>query len=265
MVSVIRKWPVTSGAAAAMALSGSLLLAHLLIPADFSGAAWVFTDSAMRLVLAIPGLILLGYIIQSNGFKFVFTARGFAKGMLACAAVLLLGLTPFLHFFHVSEMDMGYLPQIPAMVTQQIAAGIFEETLFRGLFMAAMLAKWSGTAKGRLICVLVSGFVFGAGHLSNLFHGEDTRGVLINALGSCMFGLGFAAAWLYSKNLLCCMLAHALNNIAVQLSDGLIAGVSDTPLLRALHIAQPVLLYAVIPLFAIFLSVKAKPYAITKM
>jgi membrane protease YdiL (CAAX protease family) len=259
VVTIIRKWPAAFGVAAVLAISGSLLLAHLLIT-GLSGPPWIFADSAMRLALTVPCVLLLGYIIQSSGFKFTFPMKGFAKGMFACAGILLFAVTPMLHFFHTSELDTAYIAKIPAVITQQIATGIFEETLFRGLFMTAMLAKWSGTAKGRVLCVLLSGVVFGAGHVWNIFYSGDVRGELMNSLGAGIYGAGWAAAYLYSKNLLSCMLTHALSDIAVHLSNGLIADVFDTTLLRALHIAQPLLVYVVIPLFAIVLSVKAKPF-----
>jgi len=260
MKEMIRKWPISFGVVAAITISSSLMLFHLMIPAGLSDAAWRFADSALRAVLTVPCIVLLGYIIQGSGFRSAFTARGFAKGLFACAAVFLFILTPLLRFFNMSEMDVGYRSEIPSIIAQQIATGVFEEAAFRGLFMTAMLMKWNGTIKGRMASVWIAGFVFGAGHLSNLFYHEDTNAVLMNALGACILGISFSAIYLYSKNLLSCMLIHALNNIAVHLSNNLIAGALDTTLNRILDFAQPVIMYAAIPLFAVTLSIKAKPF-----
>ncbi|MDR0292563.1 MAG: CPBP family intramembrane metalloprotease [Oscillospiraceae bacterium] len=187
-------------------------------------------------------------------------AKGFAKGILACSAIFLFMLTMVLKFTMIAEINTAFIPKIPSILTQQITTGLFEESHFRGLLITAMLIKWSDTAKRRVAVVLLSGIVFGAAHLTGLLNGNDVNTVLINALGTGLIGIGYAAVYLYSGNLLSCMFIHAVYDIAAHMSGGLIAAVWGGTLYNILHMAQPVLLYAVIPLFAVLISVKLKPF-----
>ena len=261
MKEIIRKQPILCSVAAAFIMASLILPAQLLISPSVSEATWLLWDSAMRVILTIPSVLLLGYILQSDGFRFAFNTKGFLKGMFACAAIFLLIVEMILRIFNMSEMNLDYIPKIPAVIAQQITTGLYEETVFRGLFMTAMLVRWSATAKGRAMVVLISGFVFGAAHLVNIFNSEDVAGILRWSLNTCMMGIGFSAVYLYAKNLMSCMLIHALNNIAAHLSS-LIAADSENTLRPILNVAWPILMYAAIPLFALFLCVKAKPFVL---
>lgn len=258
----INKNPIVFGIVTTIIIDVLFLLAHLFIPSGINNSSRLFIDSAMRIVFAVPCILLLGYCIQNNGFRFSFKTDGFAKGLFASSAIFLFMLTMILKFLCMTEMNTLFIPQIPAVIAQQITTGLFEESLFRGLLMTAMLIQWGSTAKGRVMIVLVSGIFFGAAHLTNFFFGGDLTGVLMNALGACLIGIGYAAVYLYSKNLLCCMFLHAAYDIAVHISNGLIAKVWGNLFYRILDMAQPIILFAIIPIFAILLSVKAKPFVI---
>ena len=116
--------------------------------------------------------------------------------------------------------------------------------------MTAMLIQWSDTVKGRIIVVLISGIVFGVSHFN---------GGLFSVLITGILGIGFSAVYLYSKNLMICMLLHALYDVPAHLSHW-IAELSENTLHHVLDDVQAILMYAVIPLFALFLCVKAKPF-----
>jgi membrane protease YdiL (CAAX protease family) len=250
MKELIRKQPVLCGVAGAIAITALFVPAQMLIPSGISDVLWLLWDSALRVIYTVPCLILLGWILQSSGFRFAFTTKGFAKGMFACAAIFLFILTMALRWCNMLELNMDYAAKVPGVIAQQITTGLFEEAAFRGLFMTAMLIQWSDTAKGRIFVVLISGLVFGVSHF---------KGGLFSVLIASILGIGFSAVYLYSKNLMSCMLLHALYDIPAHLSH-LIAESSENTLHHILNNAQTILMYAAIPLFALFLCVKAKPF-----
>ena len=244
----IRKQPILCGVAGAIAINALFVPAQMLIPSGISEASWLLWDSALRAIYTVPCLILLGWIIQSSGFRFAFTAKGFAKGMFAGAAIFLFILTMALRWFNMLELHTD--AKVPGVIAQQITTGLFEEAAFRGLLMTAMLVQWGDTAKGRTLIVLISGIVFGVSHF---------KGGWFSVLIASILGTGFSAVYLYSKNLMSCMLLHALYDIPAHLGHW-IAESSENTLHHILDNAQAILMYAAIPFFALFLCVKAKPF-----
>ena len=209
-----------------------------------------YVNAVFIALLAIPCIIFLGKIVQENGFKFSFSAKGFKKGMFAHLFFLF---ALFLHLplaFITTEINTEFVPMIPPIIFFDLAVGVFEEVLMRGIFMTAMLVRFGETGKGRIFCVLLNGLVFGILHFFD--------GGFVSVLLTGLLGIGFAAAYVYSKNLLSCMVVHALWNIALKISGGLIVDIDNAALLEALR-AVGIVLYGAIPLFAIVLTIKSKP------
>jgi membrane protease YdiL (CAAX protease family) len=210
-----------------------------------------YADGVLRILFSIPCIILLGEIMRGNGFKFSFGTKGLKKGLFAHAFFLLNMSLHLPLIFITTEINMEFIPMIPAIIFNDLATGIFEEILMRGLFMTAMLVQFGGTAKGRIFCVLLNGLVFGLLHLI----GGDLLAVLFTGI----LGIGFAAAYVYSKNLLSCIIFHALWNIVFKISGGLVAGVDNEGLLAVLQIVACISILAIL-LFGIILTIKSKPH-----
>ena len=212
----------------------------------FSGGLYV--DGVVRFLFSIPCIIVLGKIIQGNGFKFTFAAKGFKKGMLAHLFFLLAIILHLPLFFIATEFNMEFIPVIPAIIVFDLGCGIFEEVLFRGILMTAILIQFGETAKGRICCVLFSGIVFGLVHLFG--------GNFLTVLFTGILGIGFAAAYVYSKNLLSCIIVHALWSYIAKIPNGLFV---DERLLAASQMIMYISLVAIL-LFAIVLTIKAEPH-----
>ncbi|MCL2321710.1 MAG: CPBP family intramembrane metalloprotease, partial [Oscillospiraceae bacterium] len=133
----------------------------------------------------------------------------------------------------------------------QIGVGLFEESLFRGLLMTAMLVKWGDTAQGRLAVALLSGVLFGTCHIINMFfNGSSLQFTLFNLVVAAALGFGFAAMYVYSRNLLGCMIVHAVYDFIANLS-------SQLPNRLVLLV-----ILGLISLFAIVLCIVAKPFCV---
>jgi membrane protease YdiL (CAAX protease family) len=218
-------------------------------------------DNVFRFVFAVPCIVLTGWILRENGFRHLFRTKGLSKAIFPSLGILLLGLHYLLRFLIAAELDAEYIPQIPLIVLQQLATGFFEEPLFRGLLMAAMLLKWGDTVKGRLLAVLLAGIIFGLAHMDfiRLLGGDLSELLRWKVLNTGLMGLGFAAVYLYSGSLLGCVLLHAVYDVAVHLSNGLIL-TTRGGLDAVIDVALNVVLYAAIPVFAMVVCVKATPY-----
>ena len=121
--------------------------------------------------------------------------------------------------------------------------------------MAAMLMRFSDTARGRKNCVLLSGAVFGALHMTSVFGGTELAQALIGSLAAGILGLVFAAAYLRSKNLLSCMLVHALWNIIAKSARALSP---DT--LSVVNLSYELIVLFVMPVFALKIASMAEPF-----
>ena len=214
-------------------------------------------DGILRLVFTILCIITLGKIIQGNGLKFLFSTKGFIKGLFALSAVFLWILIPIFYLIVMSEVNSSFISIIPTIIFFQISSSIFEEALWRGVFMTAILYKWSGTVKGRLISVIISAIVFALPH---------SYGGMFHVFLAFILGISFSSAYLYSKNLLSIIFAHALWNIVINLSSGLIIDLHiSAELLQIIQTIQKTILFVIIQLFAIIISVKASPFQPTPL
>ena len=156
----------------------------------------------IRLAASVPAIVIIGILIQQNGFKFAFSVKNSAKALLICAPLILaLFLAPLQL---IGQADLNSLFDTLRLIRAfaNISTGVFEEVLLRGLFMIAMLCRFGDTKTGRLLVVLACALVFGVGHPESLFM----------VFAATMYGVIFGAAFAYSGNLLVVMAVHAFNN-----------------------------------------------------
>ena len=256
MKTHIQKRPVLFSIVAAVIIMVLFLLAEVLIQSGLSSSSLMFVDSGLRIILAVLCLLFLGLIIQGNGFKFAFTTKGLGKGALASVVFILLALITV-----VPYITRAYIPQAPAVITQMLANGLFEESLSRGVLITAMLIKWGGTIKGRILIVAFSGVVFGAYHLVNFANYPDIGGILLFMSKAAVFGIGMAAIYAFSRNLLICMILHTLWDIAVKVKNHIALLLNPVLMIRLSNI-KTVAFFIVIPLLAIVLCIIAKPFRV---
>ncbi|MCL2321651.1 MAG: CPBP family intramembrane metalloprotease [Oscillospiraceae bacterium] len=262
MKNLAVKKPVLFGIVSALIVFIVFTLVNLLLGNSISTPVLrVWMDGALRIVFGILSVVLLGYIIKSNGFKFVFSTKGFAKGIFACLPVLLICICYIAILFDIVKINKDFLPQIPARIFQQTAVGFFEESLFRGLMITAFLIKFGGTAKGRINAALITAILFGLIHLFGfLTSGGDILEYIFPALNAMLLGLAFSAVFIYSKNLLSAMIVHSLYDYFVVIVMPLVVMNMGTPIQIVSNIALIIILFAVMPVFSIILIIKAKPF-----
>ena len=148
----------------------------------------------------------------------------------------------------------SHIQRIPFFILFEIGTGIFEEGLFRGIILIPMLLRWGNSAKGRLISVFISSILFGFVH----FSGGVDQIIFATYMGIC-----FASAYVYSKNLISCMVFHALWNFTIKMPGLLNA--SPSVYIGAFWIFVNVvgsIIMLAMPVYAIILIIRSKPFSL---
>ena len=215
-------------------------------------APYLFIMSSLRFILSVIAIVLFGYIIRINGFKYSFRTKGFKKALTAMIPIFLITMHHITLFFNISEFNMQYAHYIPYILLFEFATGIWEEVVFRAIPLTVLLYYGGNSAKGRMFLALLSSLIFGFLHYPA---GPDA------ILFASFMGISFAAVYIYSKNLLGCMIHHALWNIGSQITHGLTTNVYNETLNSALHFSINIIWAILMPIFAIILIVKSKPFS----
>lgn len=102
---------------------------------------------------------------------------------------------------------------LPLFLLECLMIGLFEETAFRGTLFLAILEKRRSTTKQIFMTSLVSSALFGLVHLANLLEGAGVGSTLLQVGYSFLIGGMCTVVLLKTKNLLLCILLHAIFDI----------------------------------------------------
>ena len=224
---------------------------------------WI-VDGIQRGFLAILAMRSLGKIIASSGFKFSFATKGFKKGMIAHIPMLIcIFSVPFI-LFSVPEARLDVSNALPSLIPRAIfdvGNAVWEEVLWRGVLMTGLLIKWesswneSATVKKRVAFMLICSFAFGLIHF-----GGDLGWVHVIFAG--VWGTLFSAAYIYSRNLLACSVAHFAVNYILSFVQRMFYYDIEPAMLftqRFMTVNTILGVLIVIPV-AIYLTIKAEPF-----
>ncbi|MCL2576238.1 MAG: CPBP family intramembrane metalloprotease [Defluviitaleaceae bacterium] len=155
-----------------------------------------------------------------------------------------------LRFFIIGETNREFLSILPFVFVRNLSSGMFEEIVFRGLLMTAMLCYWGNTVKGRLGVLFLNAAIFGMAHIPN--------GVL-TVIFTFFLGFGFASVYIYSNNLLVIGIIHGIWNTANLIAFGSIA--NSEIMYDAIFIVTLVLMVLSVTTLAIITTIKAQPFS----
>ena len=164
-------------------------------------------------VLHILGTVALAVIF---GFGFIFRQRGIRATFGAAWLIFLF--YGFVLFFQVGakisdpatewESELEIFQGILVL----LGIGIREEILYRGVISNAIARKYGSTTKGLWITALSTGAMFGAVHLTNLFHGVSFAGALTQAISCIAGGVLYCAIYLRGGSIWVVALLHSLKD-----------------------------------------------------
>lgn len=137
-----------------------------------------------------------------------------------------------------------------------LTTGIYEEFLFRGLFMSVFINKWVKTKRDLFGVVILINFLFGVFHIVNLLLGRSTLlATVTQIIYSTFFGVFFSCCLLAIKSIWPVVIVHAIFNISNCLNDISVVstfGKIDTTnttmsdVMSSLIVTLPLLIYGLI-------------------
>ena len=230
---------------------GGMLLCGILIELSLGeNGADIYV---LQAVTEVIGALLAFAMLKVSGCADVLTRRGigFGKGLLVGGYFLVIGAYSAVVFVATYEGDRTLRPWylIAVFVICMLLVGITEEFFGRGVMAELLLRRYGATKEGVWKAVIISGVLFGAAHLSNLF-GAEPVGVLVQCVIAGMMGMAFAAIYFRTGNIWVTVVLHAFVDICAVITGGLYTG----ELAETISGYQPIQLIGVVP-YLIVLSV----------
>ena len=217
---------------------------------------WVM-NVIIRMAASLIGIWVLGAVLKTNGLNFVFSLKGFAKCLLALSPmIIIIFVIPFVLIDEIGRYS-DIVSYFPSIIIIEFARGLQEEVLFRGVLMTAVLVSLSPTwdnKSERIIYALIFAAIFGLLHFTSWL-------VIFIAFSG---GLLLCAAYIYTKNLLACVIVHWMSNALTAIIWGLMTGNFDwlqrILALQTFELALMILFCIIQIITAIILIIKAKPF-----
>lgn len=228
--------------------SHPLLVAVLALVAGLAGIWLVPSDATLagmvpvRVGLSVVMFAVLGIVAgrgaiepSSEGMAFAFRksayllALALAAGALAVATALASG----------SPLVPNWPWQLASAFVLCFFVGMFEEGLFRGIVLGALLARMGRTRAGVLGAAVVSSLLFGVVHVLPFVIGgqvSDALGLaqaVLKTLQTGIVGLLMAAVFVKTRNIWTVVLVHGLNDLFAMVAEALFAGTVSTQYVNA--------------------------------
>lgn len=212
--TLIRKYPLLT-AFFALAVTFIMLLAIPIgdSPLEKLGQEIPLALFTVILLLAIGGPALIQLKTTGLGFTFKKSILYLASGILALVAIIVAMLSP------ESTLQPNWTILLVQAAIFYLLLGIFEEGLFRGVILHALLAKMGKTRRGVIGAVTLGAFIFGFVHvvLSWCYGGVDLSAIgllqaILKTLSAGIAGFFFSAMYLKTRNIWGVALVHGLSD-----------------------------------------------------
>lgn len=103
-----------------------------------------------------------------------------------------------------------------------LGIGMAEELVFRGMLQNLMYDCFGKDSKKSIfLSIIISGFIFGVAHLSNIVSGGEVFGVFMQALGAFAIGIYFGAIYARCNNIWVLILIHGYNDFVLLMDSGI--------------------------------------------
>ncbi|WP_406544484.1 CPBP family intramembrane glutamic endopeptidase [Pseudobutyrivibrio sp.] len=199
---------------------------------DFIAVKALEPDTDIYCLATIVGLFRLLFLLgllfiikktsvltnKGNGFFGGLVSGGYTIFSVIAASILIL-FTDYLetgvYNFKLPEKFYFGPTQIYLILAITISAGICEELLFRGIILNT-LREYLGkdSFKGTVIAIIISSFVFGALHLTNILSGVSVFAAVLQSITAFAIGIYFGAIYCRWGNIKIVMLLHTLTDLA---------------------------------------------------
>ena len=207
---------------------GTLFLADFVfsLVLAFAGADFSSLDPYLYSALQeLVGVLVTVWILKRTGHAGLLRRRGsgFFNGLLVgMYPLVLIGYSFFgtMAFRQPDDTPLLPLPRILTFLLSMMLVGVAEEFIFRGVVAETLLEHYGLSRAGIWKACVLSGVLFGAGHLTNLL-GSAPFGVLMQCLFAGALGTLFAAIYFRTGNIWVTVFLHGMMDISSMIIGGL--------------------------------------------
>ena len=192
----------------------------------FAGANFTTMDTYLYSTLQeLAGAAVMVLVLKKTGRAGILFRRGsgFFNGLLVgMYPLVLIGYCFFVTLMFQRPENTPLLPlgRILTFLLSMMMVGVAEEFAFRGVIAQTLLEHYGTSRGGIWKACIVSGLLFGAGHLTNIL-GSEPFGVLMQCLFAAALGVLFAAIYFRTGNLWVTVFLHGMMDISSMLIGGL--------------------------------------------
>lgn len=192
----------------------------------FAGANFTTMDTYLYSTLQeLAGAAVMVLVLKKTGRAGILFRRGsgFFNGLLVgMYPLVLIGYSFFVTLMFQRPENTPLLPlgRILTFLLSMMMVGVAEEFAFRGVIAQTLLEHYGTSCGGIWKACIVSGLLFGAGHLTNIL-GSEPFGVLMQCLFAAALGTLFAAIYFRTGNLWVTVFLHGMMDISSMLIGGL--------------------------------------------
>ena len=189
-------------------IAAFVLALALGIPCQFAG---IEGELPMAIGRILAGIVLLLV------FRWCFDFSRQFKGLVVMLPALVFALWNVVnHFITKGEFN----PLTLEILILGLAPAIFEEVVFRGIFIHNLKAS----GKSDMAALIIPALIFGVIHLTNAVNGEVVQ-ALVQTGYAVVVGLVLGAIYIKTGDIFSCMMAHA----AIDITNRVFAGGEVTP------------------------------------
>ena len=192
----------------------------------FAGVNFATMDTYLYSALQeLAGTAVMVLILKKTDRAGLLRRRGsgFFNGLLVGMYPLaMIGYSFFVTLMFQRPENTPLLPfgRILTFLLSMMMVGVAEEVAFRAVVAQTLLEHYGTSRGGIWKACIVSGLLFGAGHLANVL-GSEPFGVLMQCLFAAALGTLFAAIYFRTGNIWVTVFLHGMMDISSMLIGGL--------------------------------------------
>ena len=166
-------------------------------------------------ILAI--LVFLVMLLWKNSYVFTQKKEKFSKGLVYGTFYLTFGTIILLLNLLGGDLNVR---SIINLAIYCLLIGIYEEFLCRGWLLNEFLERYGKGNKSILLCICVSGIIFGLLHSINVLSGDmSSVDVIVQVISAAASGIGFGTIYYKTKNIWSVVFLHAFWDFSIMLGE----------------------------------------------
>lgn len=209
--AVLRRYPITASVAVTLAFFGLSALCR-------GAVSLIPNETAASLTSQVLGLLFPWLLVLCCGRRWIYRRPDFEKTLLAGMFPLVLETMALsgVAMMQLTSPETEWAPPLAALLglLTLFGVGFREESVFRGIVAGLLWEKYGGTRRGVWCASLLSGLLFGAMHMGNLFYGVNLKSAVIQSVVAAAVGLALAAIYYRGGSIWALILIHSLTDAA---------------------------------------------------